>query len=453
MRLAISPSSTQRRFDLQRSVAHRSFDARSIVIGTSALGASLRGLTVARDARNPGAWLVLAGGAKETLSAWRLENVTEDPVASSADAGAPIARALCALQLRSRWLATRPPALGMRPLRNAGFNAACGERRTLALCACRMPSAAGVADGKPDGDSGNPNLIFAEASSGAQLSLRAFDAQAAEWRPVCRLVQHARPVLSLASALVGAAAGSTRCLLVSGTTDGELAVWDVSAAAAAAAADEPSSADREVRAEVRAVLVQPRRHQSGVNALAALPCAGGLLVVSGGDDQALHASLLAAEPAAPYRLTERAAVAVPCAHASAVTGLALCAWPGASAAALACSVGLDQVLRVWRLDAAEMDRAEGGAPASGRQGVQELLGERLDISEPACVAMSTLAAGSAATSGWRARLAVGGRGVHVLEVSIHDGNTVFVCKEGTPTGPYRPCDLSPALMKPAMRQC
>ena len=115
--------------------------------------------------------------------------------------------------------------------------------------------------------------------------------------------------------------GSRRHLLFSGGTDGGVAIWDVSTAVDSAAAKDSSAANGSVAPTpllLRPAALLPRAHQSGVNSLAAVGVgppptmlyrntsdqgeASGApesleiselaLLLSGGDDQALHAVLL-----------------------------------------------------------------------------------------------------------------------------------------------------------------
>ena len=112
------------------------------------------------------------------------------------------------------------------------------------------------------------------------------------WEPAARLDHHCSPVLSLATLAIAPStqqAGSSpeheslhssrsRRLVFSGATDGSLAVWDLSGVALAAAAG-----------QLHPLLAIPGAHQSGVNAISAA-CSGDgpLLLLSGGDDQALR---------------------------------------------------------------------------------------------------------------------------------------------------------------------
>ena len=110
------------------------------------------------------------------------------------------------------------------------------------------------------------------------------------WEAVATLNHHSCPVLCLTTLAMAPstqqAGGSPghvsmqrrRRLVFSGATDGSLAVWDLSPAALAAAAG-----------PLQPLLSMPCAHQSGVNAVsAACLSSGKLLLLSGGDDQAIR---------------------------------------------------------------------------------------------------------------------------------------------------------------------
>jgi hypothetical protein len=248
---------------------------------------------------------------------------------------------------------------------------------------------------------GNPQLTHATVIS--QVRLLALGLLSGVWRPLALLQRLEHPVLSFAHAPLPAARDGSVCL-VAGDTAGGLAVWALDTGLAlvcSCAAD--GLARRGPRAEprpLRPLLRVSGLHRCGVNALALTalptPAAGGqagpavrLAVLSGGDDQALGALTLSLEPqrsAAPPRdaagdCSAEAPAAWsaallgaslrPLAHASALRGVATVADPeperraqeeahvavggghvGAAPAgpvAHVCSVGLDQVLRVWAL--------------------------------------------------------------------------------------------------------
>lgn len=108
---------------------------------------------------------------------------------------------------------------------------------------------------------------------------------------------------------------TTHHLVFSGATDGGIAVWDLSEAATAAGGS-----------ALQPILALPAAHQSGVNALSVARLgAGALLLVSGGDDQALRLTLLQLRPSEGGRpaLEASAEAHVANAHSSAVKVLLL----------------------------------------------------------------------------------------------------------------------------------
>lgn len=173
-------------------------------------------------------------------------------------------------------------------------------------------------------------VFVAAAASDASLELLCADLggprgelgtgrRAQLWRVAAALRHHACPVLCTAHCSLavgpstapepgpaggGAGSGSgsarpTRHIVLSGGTDGSVAVWDVTAAAAAAASACAASAcaasaaeagcEEQPRVELAPVLVLTCLHQSGVNAMAAAPAGGP------------HFSRLGSLPGLPHR--------------------------------------------------------------------------------------------------------------------------------------------------------
>jgi hypothetical protein len=160
--------------------------------------------------------------------------------------------------------------------------------------------AKGAAAGLVDGTTVSmpPRVFGVAAASDASLSLlsaelaaqpsdegRSSDQLGPQWQEVAALQHHEYPVLCTAycclqGGLVGGAdgtAGSTACsaqarhIVCSGATDGSVALWDVTAAAAAwtaGAADGDSSADGQQQQQVQPLLALEGLHQSGVNGMA-----------------------------------------------------------------------------------------------------------------------------------------------------------------------------------------
>ncbi|KAL4446854.1 hypothetical protein ABPG77_008098 [Micractinium sp. CCAP 211/92] len=238
--------------------------------------------------------------------------------------------------------------------------------------------------------------------------------RAQQWRVAAALRHHACPVLCTARCALPAAApagaelglGGNGCgtgcdssgarslqhIVLSGATDGSVAVWDVTPVATAAALATVASAaaraapelagevQEQPLAELSPVLVLTGLHQSGVNDVAAVPAGNGrLLLLTGGDDQALCLTMLqlsrapggggGVAAATPAELSSRCSVllqlSIPTAHSSAIRsvwleapaaagpasrqGEAPVAGDAGSLAAAAFSVGLDQQVRCWRL--------------------------------------------------------------------------------------------------------
>lgn len=207
----------------------------------------------------------------------------------------------------------------------------------------------------------------------------------ASWRPVALLRHHACPVLCTVHCKLETG-GRERHLLLSGSTDGCVALWDLTPLVAAYQSS--GAEDGWAPPQLAPLLALPSVHQSGVNAVAAAPlqpASGGssgqggpasVLLFTGGDDQALCFVRLEVEASSggcssrgpgsgssngedaaaivgsSDRLHCRVAWSVPLpnAHSSAVRGV----WTDGMASF---SVGLDQRVRCWKLS---------GSDASGR---------------------------------------------------------------------------------------
>eukprot|EP00887_Chlorella_sp_A99_P003684 scaffold7.g3684.t1 len=421
-------------------------------------------------------WLLVTAGAREVLMAWQLS--CRCPRRSPE---------LCCELLSVR----SPPGNGRRSRPNKeGEHNRESDQRLLSV-SCFLP---------PLGECQEPALLrppepavtfVAAAASNASLDLMALHApsleaaaalaaapqggraRAAAWQPMAALRHHCSPVLCTAYCRLEleAAPGSgstshtrTLHLLLSGSTDGCVAVWDLTAICAAYLAAfrqqqqrqqlEPQQEHQQrgqqgswALQELSPLLVLPDVHLSGVNALAAAPLAldaatgdsrgsndGGrsgaasLLLVTGGDDQSLCFVRLDFSPcigppvgSSSNSTTEGSAscgctchvawqAAVLNAHSSAVRGV----WAGSSACL---SVGLDQRVRCWQLDSAAAaaeaaeQRGAAAAPAVHEAGcivTQVLEPAALDVLPPRGPAR-----GEASSSG-AYRVAVVGRGSEVL---------------------------------------
>lgn len=364
----------------------------TVLLGKQAAGAAARCLAaLPQHARDPAPWLLVSGGAREVQAAWTLA-----PAAAAAAGGPAGAHAACT----ARWLATRPPLVGLRPKRTPHFSAAQAQLRTLSLAVAPCPL-------RPT------NCGILEAPSGGGIRLNTFDTTTHAWAPAAALCCHRFVVLSLATACA-----ADRVLACSGGSDGSVALWDITAAldVGAAPPDGRKLTNRnkpDALPQVRPVLELPGQHQSGVNAVKLAHAGTMLCAVSGGDDQLLRVTALRRGPRDAWAVSGSAAV--PCAHASAVKGLCLRSVPradGAGAVLQVCSVGWDQYVRVWQIDVG------GGDPRGGLccvQGggitVREVVQHAVDVSEPGCVA------GCTADDG-RWTVFVAGRGSQMLSLEV-----------------------------------
>jgi hypothetical protein len=425
-----------------------------LLVGEHAAGTAVRCLAVvALPAlqRGPNAraaagvqrrWLAVSAGAKQAHMAWMLQ----------ATPGAP---------LEARWLSTLPPPKGgLRPKQKRGFNSAAGERRTMALCAfvapLRTATEADLHDAQPTG--WPQTVLVISAASHAAVHVLALDLCSGAWRPWALLAHHRRPVLSAAQVSVHAGAPQPLHLAFTGATNGSVAAWDLTAVAQAAAqgagasqctshsvhGQHPSSSSRrapsanQALAQVAPVWTSAAHHQSGVNAVACCMIGADVLIVTGGDDQALRLTQLrSASSGKAWQCVGDCGIKS--AHASAIKGLTVCCPSGvASTTAFVCTVGLDQVLRVWQVQAA-CSRASvvpaekwgsctaGCSAACVQLTVKLVVVHTLDVSEPSCVSSSlqrrNVAGGvpdecAGAMACWDWHLVVGGRGTQVLAVSV-----------------------------------
>jgi hypothetical protein len=314
----------------------------SSLLAETAGGTAVRAVELVRHPA--GGWFLLSAGAKEVLMCWHLT--------WRASGAAPP-------ELHARVLSVqaRPDDAFHRSWRAgaaAPSDAAGGDQRHLAL-------AGFVAAGR---------LFAAVSSSDGTLSVWSLPADAGSgvrWSFVAALQLGRCPVLAMSHLAVGDAHW-----LVSGATDGAVAVWDVTSVTSVAA-PQPAAA----QTVLLPAAVLRCAHQSGVNAVcaarapAALAAALGAsphawVLVTGGDDQALNAILLELLPpssdAGAARVRVAAAVRDPGAHVSALKSL----WTDGAAVLTA---SLDQRLRMWcvrrRVRAPVRCRADAGLLAAG----------------------------------------------------------------------------------------
>lgn len=374
--------------------------ADTMLLGTQAAGASARCLAaLPQDSSGSPQWLLVSGGAREVQAVWALSH--HPPPSASPE------RSVATAALEAQWLATRAPAAGLRPKRNAHFSSTQAQLRTLALVAVSAP-----------GTSAACGVL--EAPSGGGVRLSRFSVATCSWAPAAVLVHHRFVVLSLA-----AVASGGRVMAASGGSDGSIAIWDLTETLTnAAPLARSDGSDAEPERMLRPILALEQHHQSGVNTMQMLAVDGLLWVVSGGDDQQLRVTLLRCAAPAAWAVAD--SVDVPCAHSSALKGLCLRAAPAARAGApvlQCCSVGWDQYVRVWQMCLHES--AWGGGRPTGRSGsrggracvrgraveVREVLQHAVDVSEPACVAGCTADCG-------RWHVFVSGRGSQMLSLDV-----------------------------------
>ncbi|KAJ2454622.1 WD repeat-containing protein 6 [Coemansia sp. RSA 2336] len=123
-----------------------------------------------------------------------------------------------------------------------------------------------------------------------------------------------------------------RIVVLAGTTDGSIYVWELPDA------DALASTTVELDAQMR--LLVPHVHQSGVNTLCVRTQSSGVVVASGGDDCSI--SLTSIDTQSSQRPTARLVCRRKLAHASAVQGLSFVD------ANRLCSVATDQRVALWK---------------------------------------------------------------------------------------------------------
>jgi hypothetical protein len=266
-------------------------------------------------------WLLLAGGSKAVLSAWVLRwrhPPATVPAGHPAQAtwqadtpGAPrttsVARG-AQPQLEWEWLGTRPPpGRGLRPKSlGVGLSTPVSDQRCLAVSAF-LPSPADrpAASAGPACGAGVAFLVMASSDAtlcmlALELERRAHGPNSGEcsraWQTVANLEYHQAPVLCTAhvateapAEAVAAAAPSAsgigsgvapqaapqrarrRHLVLSGASDGGVALWDLTGAAGgfAPARHGAAASGGDVPA-LRPALALPGLHRSGVNAISAV---------------------------------------------------------------------------------------------------------------------------------------------------------------------------------------
>lgn len=372
------------------------------LVGDHTAGTSVKALALCALPGGPGRWLLLSAGSKKVLIAWELRSTAgarPAPGSCCGGGGDGSARHAPAAPppppLRCHWLATLAAARALRPKGSAAsaHPEATSDHRYLAADvflpdAAAAPAAAPAADAAGLDDGGGallpplpPVAFVLAASADAVLCLLACRLSAARparpqpaWPLAAALQYHSAPVLCLQylrleahdPTAATAAPASVVHLAFTGSTDGSVAVWDLTPAVlqyrdgstAAAAAAAPT---------LRPALVLPRAHQSGVNGLSAVALSPGrVLLLTAGDDQALCAGVVQVQVQVcrgGAQCALRCHVSVPNAHASALRDV----WTDGAATF---SLGLDQRLRRWAIRTAVEDDGRGaaGAPAAAGGG-------------------------------------------------------------------------------------
>eukprot|EP00191_Tetraselmis_sp_GSL018_P013123 CAMPEP_0177589634 /NCGR_PEP_ID=MMETSP0419_2-20121207/6926_1 /TAXON_ID=582737 /ORGANISM="Tetraselmis sp., Strain GSL018" /LENGTH=1078 /DNA_ID=CAMNT_0019080037 /DNA_START=592 /DNA_END=3825 /DNA_ORIENTATION=- len=284
-------------------------------------------------------FVLVSANSKEALEAWSLD-WSLDP-----SGGEPIAE--------RRLLSAKEPPRGLRPSSTAGLHF---DMELRHLCAV------GFARGSLS--AGDFRAFLVLALSDARIKLAVFRPGAlAPWLMAGELQGHRSPVLS---ASVAATEGGQQ-IAFTGSSDGCIAGWELSEMA--------DAAEELLEPPVPAPVYKPRlflqaAHASGVNALSAASVGSGgtAFVLSGGDDQSLHASLISIARDA-WRAVDM--VSLQGAHHSAVRGV----WTDGT---LALSVGLDQRLRSWAVQITS-DRDQV------KIALQPMAVLTVDVLEPACL--------------------------------------------------------------------
>ncbi|XP_024532474.1 WD repeat-containing protein 6 isoform X2 [Selaginella moellendorffii] len=291
--------------------------------------------------------VLFSAGAKEVLTCWELFDKPE--------------------QISARWLSTHSTFS-----KKSGVNK--DDLRYMALTVFAVES------------DGVPVYFVVAAMSNAILTVKAFDSSSKTWSRIAVLQHHKCPVLTLHHAVLPCFSQGTlanRFFVFSGCTDGSIAVWDLTNSVASFTVgerekaqglrplsgrgsqggkarrrlnhqrhpsqqqilkDPQSSPDLSQDAAVLSpVLVLSCCHQSGVNSLYVCATSSSTLsIVSGGDDQSLHFSVLSMQEGAGSTIRVLSRQNVANAHSSAVKGV----W---SDSEWIFSTGLDQRVRCWQI--------------------------------------------------------------------------------------------------------
>ena len=303
------------------------------IVGECVAGTQVRALSLCLPAAAGGAGgvYIAAVGAKEVATVWRV---------SFAPGGGQESR------LQTKFVSMMEPKGGLRPKtkRKAGEGKSAADLRYMAVDTFSHELRRGV------------DVLFMLVSlSDATVRLVALEIDeetgSSEWLgQACHLVGGSQnPTLSVGCVVLGDD-GTT--VAFTGSTDGMVCCWDISEAVRGLLCRLRSGAKAcEGGSEVSPLVRIEGVHDSGVNAMTtrAIEGVGGggnyrVCVVSGGDDQALHAKdiYLRQNQGGDLAFIGDSGVRIPNAHHSALRGV----WTDGTVAA---TTGIDQRLNLWRL--------------------------------------------------------------------------------------------------------
>eukprot|EP00210_Caulerpa_lentillifera_P001343 g1292.t1 len=171
------------------------------------------------------------------------------------------------------------------------------------------------------------DLYLILSSSNASLTLHSFHQESKTWTQMTSLKYHKSPVLSLDHIKTNAPDRESEILVVSGSTDGTVCLWNL-----------PHSLH--LMHELKPICVHPQLHQSGVNVVKLCDSkyhSFNVLLISGGDDQSIAVVGVYCEDS-NWKLSLLQSIAD--AHTSSVRDLV-------AREGLVFSIGLDQRLITW----------------------------------------------------------------------------------------------------------
>lgn len=150
--------------------------------------------------------------------------------------------------MERRWLCARPPLVGGMNRRATGPGISCSvaDHRILAAVVFLVAADSSASHNSGVSDSTSFTAFVATGASDSSLALLALSTRDHKWLPVAQLWHHQFPVISLAHMqrcrrphppppsppATSPHASSQQHLLISGATDGGIAIWDVSSSVA-----------------------------------------------------------------------------------------------------------------------------------------------------------------------------------------------------------------------------